>query len=97
MAATMLVAAIIAGAYGVLIIMHVVSIRGEGPASTRDHPRVAQWLAASGERRHGREESDAVLRRMAEVLDREGYQRAMADIAAQDAIEHPLRVPTSQP
>jgi hypothetical protein len=34
---------------------------------------------------------------MADVLDREGYQRAVAAIAAQDAIERPLRVPTSQP
>jgi hypothetical protein len=75
--------------------MHVAAIRAGGPAAAQPRPPIAVWLAAAGERRRGREESDAVLRRMTGALDRDGYRNAMATVAAQDDIEHPLEVPKS--
>jgi hypothetical protein len=95
MAVTMFVAATVAGIYVALITMHVAAIRGHGPATTDGRPRIATWLAASWERRLGRMESDAVLQRMTGLLDREAYHRAMAAVAAQDEIDHPLEVPKS--
>jgi hypothetical protein len=95
MAAAMLVAAIVAGIYAVLIGMHVAAIRGRGPASAQDRPRIAVWIAAAGERRLSRAESDAVLRRMTGELDRGAYHTVMAAVAAQDEIERPLEVPKS--
>src|SRR5438046_2863194 len=95
MAATMFVAAIVAGIYAALIAMHVAAIRGQGPVATEGRPRIATWIAAAGERRLGRMESDAVLQRMTGVLDRDAYHRMLAVVAAQDEIEHPLEVPKS--
>src|SRR4051794_32350821 len=95
MAAAMIIAATIAGIYAALIAMHVAAIRDGGPAAARGRPRLAIWLAAGGERRRGREESDAVLRRLTGALDRDGYRTAMAAVAAQDQIERPLEVPRS--
>jgi hypothetical protein len=95
MAVIMFVIATVAGIYVALIAMHVAAIRERGPATAQGRPRIAAWLAASGERRLGRTESDAVLQRMTGVLDRDAYHRAMAAVAAQDKINHPLEVPKS--
>ncbi|WP_432971372.1 hypothetical protein [Dactylosporangium sp. CA-233914] len=92
MAATMIVAAFVAALYAALIAMHVAAIRG---GAAGDRPRLATWLAAAGERRRGRAESDAARRRLAGELDRPGYHDAMARLAARDAVEHPLEVPKS--
>ncbi|MEU7872141.1 hypothetical protein [Dactylosporangium sp. NPDC049140] len=95
MAATMIVGALVAGIYAALIAMHVAAIRHDRAAATADRPQVARWLAATGERRRARLESNAVLRRIDGELDRAGYREAMAVLAAQDAIERPLEVPKS--
>jgi hypothetical protein len=96
MAATMIVAALVAGIYAALIAMHVAAIRRGGPAAAQDRPQVAVWLAASGERRRGREESDLVQLRMTGELARADFHNAMAALAARDAVEHPLDVPKSR-
>jgi hypothetical protein len=91
--AAMLTATIIAAVYVALIALHVLAIGGDEPSSERHRPRIARWLAASGERRRGRAESDAAHRLMAGSLDRASYRAAMAAMAVQDAAEHPVEIP----
>ncbi|WP_433221090.1 hypothetical protein ACQP00_19610 [Dactylosporangium sp. CS-047395] len=95
MAATMIVGALAACTYAVLIALHVAAIRHDRGVAGANRPRVARWLAASGERRRARRESNAVQRRIDGELDKAAYQVTMAQIAAQDAIERPLQVPKS--
>ncbi|GAA3455218.1 hypothetical protein [Dactylosporangium matsuzakiense] len=95
MAATMIVAALVAGVYAALITMHVAAIRHDATANVR-RPGLARWLAAAGERRRGHEECTAVQRRMAGDLGRAAYRGAMEALAARDAVEHPLQVPKAR-
>jgi hypothetical protein len=91
--AVMLVATIIAIVYVALIAMHVLAIRGGESSGERYRPQIATWLAAGEERRRGRAESDAARRLMAGSLDSASYRAALAAIAAQDAVEHPVQIP----
>jgi hypothetical protein len=95
MVAVMLVATFIAFVYVALIAMHVLAIRA-GSSGERYRPRIARWLATRDERRRGRTESDAAHRLLAGSLDRASYRSAMAAMAAQDAIEHPVEIPKSK-
>jgi hypothetical protein len=94
--AIMLVATIIAIVYVALIAMHVLAIRGGEVAGRRYRPRIARWLATRDERRRGRAESDAAHRLVAGALDRASYRAAMAAMAAQDAVEHPIELPKTK-
>jgi hypothetical protein len=91
--AALWIGAIAAGAYAALIIMHVTAIRARGSADDRRRPRLALWLASSGERRRGRVERDAVRLLLSGRIVRARYHTAMAAMAAQDDAEHPLEVP----
>jgi hypothetical protein len=94
--AVMLTATVIAAVYAALIAMHVLAVRGGEPPGERYRPRIARWLAAADERRRGRAESDAAHRLMAGSLDRASYRAAMAAMAAQDAVEHPVELPKTR-
>lgn len=94
--AVMVVFTIIAAAYVALIAMHVLAIRGGEPPGERYRPRIASWLAAGEERRRGRVERDATHRLIAGSLDRASYRAAMAAMAAQDAVEHPVEIPKTK-
>ncbi|MGI5239726.1 hypothetical protein [Dactylosporangium sp. CA-139066] len=86
-------AAIGAGAYAAVIVMHVIAIRGRGAADDRHRPRLAVWLASGRERRRGRFERDAVRLLLAGRIARARYHTAMAAMAAQDDAEYRLEVP----
>ncbi len=94
--AVMLTATIIATVYVALIAMHVLAIRGGETPGERYRPRIARWLAAADERRRGRAESAAAQRLMAGSLDRASYRSAMAAMAAQDAVGHPVEIPKTK-
>lgn len=94
--AVMLVATIIATVYVALIAMHVLAIRGGERSGSRYRPRIARWIATADERRRGRAESDAARRLMTGALDRASYRAALAAMAAQDEIEHPVEIPKSK-
>jgi hypothetical protein len=47
-------------------------------------------------RRRARAESDTLQRLVRGELSQSGYLAAMAELAARDAVEHPLDVPTSR-
>ncbi|GIG50308.1 hypothetical protein ACFO1B_39125 [Dactylosporangium siamense] len=96
MVAVMLVATVIVAVYVALIAMHVLAIRGGAAANERYRPRIARWLAGHDERRRGRAERDAVHRLAAGTLDRASYRSAMAALAAQDAVEHPIELPKTK-
>ncbi|MGI5239791.1 hypothetical protein [Dactylosporangium sp. CA-139066] len=93
MVGAMVVAALVAGLYVVLIALHVAAIRGQGGPGAGYRPRIALWLAAAAERRRGDDESAAARSLLAGKLDRRRYQAEMAALAARDDAEHPLRVP----
>ena len=93
MGAALLFAAVVAGAYGALIVMHVVAIRARGAADDRYRPRLAVWLASGAERRRGRVERDAVRLLLDGRIVRARYHTAMAAMAAQDDAEFPLEAP----
>ncbi|GAA4263851.1 hypothetical protein [Dactylosporangium darangshiense] len=96
MLATMLVAAIIASVYILLVAGHVAAIRREGAAGVAYRPWVARWIAASGERRRARLEGEAVHQLMTGGLNARAYRVTMAALAAQDEMEHPLDVPRTR-
>jgi hypothetical protein len=92
----MLVATLIAAVYVALIAMHVLAIRNGEQPGERYRPRIARRLASGDEHRRGRVETDAARRLLAGSLDRTAYRAAMAALAAQDAIEHPVEVPKTR-
>ncbi len=104
MVPAMILAALLALAYVVLVVRQLRTLDG-GEPGTGAGPRPSVWLAARfgqmpeavpGDRRLARAESDAVQRLVRGELGREGYQATMAALAARDAAEHPLDVPTSR-
>jgi hypothetical protein len=91
--AAVLVATIVATVYVALITMHVLAIRSGESSGERHRPQIARWLAAGEERRRGRAETDAARRLMTGSLNQASYRAAMAAMAAQDAVEHPMQIP----
>lgn len=103
---TMLFAALLALTYLVLVVRQLRSLRDDGATATRMRPGPSARLAARFghmpeavpvDRRLAHAESDAVQRLLRGELSRQGYLAAMAGLAARDAAEHPLDVPTSRP
>ncbi|MET7425936.1 hypothetical protein [Dactylosporangium sp. NPDC005555] len=92
--------------YTVLAVRQLYTLRdgdGDGPVAGAGRWRTG-WLAArSGpmpqavpaDQRLARAESDAVHRLLRGELSRAGYVAAMAELAARDAAERPLDVPTT--
>ena len=105
MVPTMLFAALLALIYTVLVIRQLRSLRDGGEPTAGARPWLAVWLAARfgqmpeavpADQRLARAESDAVYRLVRGELSRAGYLAAMAELAARDAAEHPLDVPTTR-
>ena len=97
----MLVALFVAVAYAVLIALHAWMIRHHRLQGAYE-PRAARWLAARfGPLPPPRAAGPVLARREAEAFDRlltgdlepAEYRALMASVAAQDAVERPLRVP----
>lgn len=105
MVPTLIFAVLLALAYFMLVVHQLRSLRDSGGPAVGAGPRRTVWLAARFgqmpeavpvDRRRARAESDTVRRLVRGELSRGGYRAAMAELAARDAAEHPLDVPTSR-
>ncbi|WP_327004416.1 hypothetical protein OHA72_56865 [Dactylosporangium sp. NBC_01737] len=101
----MIFTALLALTYVVLIARQLRSLGDGGEQAAGAAPRRTVWLAARFgqmpeavpvDRRRARAESDAVQLLVRGELSQSGYLAAMAELAARDAVEHPLDVPTSR-
>jgi hypothetical protein len=101
---TMIFAALLALTYIVLVIRQLRSMYDGEPAAGAN-PRLTSRLAARfgqmpeavpADQRLARAESDAVHRLVRGELSRARYLATMAELAARDAAEHPLDVPTAR-